>query len=318
MADTGARNPNILFDPQPYLTLRELVLWLTMVPESRLDALTTGPSANRRGPVDEALGGLQGLHLVGGGHEVKLALDQLGREGARRMIEAALNVEADDYVERFADRRDAEGKRLVVRNGRRRERTISIGADAVVLRVPRVNDRRFDEVTRERKRFRSRILPAYARPSPEMSAALPLIYLTCLSIGNFGLASHYLLGADAAELSLDAMGRLNEMWLEEYRSLRRRDLRSRRHARWLAVGVDFGAAWDEPGGLSMLVVIGVTEGQAKELLAVTMVAKSPESVMAWARLIGDLKSRGAPEPPALIAEPPLGAGAALRHAYRAT
>jgi putative transposase len=45
------------------------------------------------------------------------ALDELARQGARRMIAAALKVEADDYVARFAEDRGGDGRALVVRNG---------------------------------------------------------------------------------------------------------------------------------------------------------------------------------------------------------
>jgi hypothetical protein len=37
-------------------------------------------------------------------------LDELAREGARRMIAAALEVEVDEYVRRFAESRDEEGR----------------------------------------------------------------------------------------------------------------------------------------------------------------------------------------------------------------
>ena len=52
--------------------------------------------------------------------EMTLALDELAREGARRMIAAALRAEADEYVERFSDEGGEDGHRLVVRNGRAR------------------------------------------------------------------------------------------------------------------------------------------------------------------------------------------------------
>jgi hypothetical protein len=57
--------------------------------------------------------------LGGGEHaeEITATLDELAREGARRMIVAALEAEVADYVERFVEERDEEGKRLVVRNG---------------------------------------------------------------------------------------------------------------------------------------------------------------------------------------------------------
>jgi hypothetical protein len=51
---------------------------------------------------------------------LRATLDELAREGARRMIAAALEVEVDEYVRRFAEERDAEGHAKVVRNGRGR------------------------------------------------------------------------------------------------------------------------------------------------------------------------------------------------------
>ncbi|HEY2484164.1 MAG TPA: IS256 family transposase, partial [Candidatus Binataceae bacterium] len=45
-------------------------------------------------------------------------LDEIAREGARRMLMAALQAESADYVERHRDARDEQGHALVVRNGR--------------------------------------------------------------------------------------------------------------------------------------------------------------------------------------------------------
>src|SRR5438552_15225471 len=44
-------------------------------------------------------------------------LDDLAREGARRMIAVALQLEAAEYVTRFREARDECGHALVVRNG---------------------------------------------------------------------------------------------------------------------------------------------------------------------------------------------------------
>ena len=55
---------------------------------------------------------------AGGNEEITVTLDELAREGARRMIAAALRAEADEYVERFSDEVDEDDHRLVVRNGR--------------------------------------------------------------------------------------------------------------------------------------------------------------------------------------------------------
>jgi putative transposase len=86
-----------------------------------------------------------------GNEEITLALDELAREGARRMIAAALRAEADEYVDRFADDVDEDGRRLVVRNGRARERKVTVGSGTIPVRAPRVNDKRVEEESGERQ-----------------------------------------------------------------------------------------------------------------------------------------------------------------------
>src|SRR5690242_10584944 len=93
-------------------------------------------------------------------------LDEIAREGARRMLAAALRAEADAYINEFADLRDGDGHRLVVRNGHAEARTVTCAAGAVQVRAPRVNDKRTDEATGERRQFKSAILPAWCRRSP--------------------------------------------------------------------------------------------------------------------------------------------------------
>jgi transposase-like protein len=108
--------------------------------------------------------------------EITLALDELAREGARRMIAAALRAEADEYVARYEEEIDEDGHRLVVRNGRARERKVTVGSGTIPLKTPRVNDKRVDE-DGDRQKFSSRILPAYARRSPKVGEVIPILYL---------------------------------------------------------------------------------------------------------------------------------------------
>jgi putative transposase len=79
---------------------------------------------------------------VGEDNEVRVTLDDLAREGALRMIAAALEAEVDQYVESFAEERDEDGKRLVVRNGKAKERKLTVGSGTLPIRAPRVNDKR--------------------------------------------------------------------------------------------------------------------------------------------------------------------------------
>ncbi len=56
---------------------------------------------------------------VGEDDEGRVTLDDLAREGARRMIAAALEAEVEEYVGSLVEEVDEDGKRLVVRNGQR-------------------------------------------------------------------------------------------------------------------------------------------------------------------------------------------------------
>ena len=125
---------------------------------------------------------------VGEDSEGRVTLDDLAREGTRRMIAAALEAEVEEYVGSLVDEVGEDGKRRVVRNGQARERRVTMGSGTVPIRAPWVNDQRVCEETGERKRFSSRTLPAYARRSPKVTEVLPILALHGLSTGDFGPA----------------------------------------------------------------------------------------------------------------------------------
>jgi len=241
-------------------------------------------------------------------------LDGLAREGARRMIAAALRAEADEYVERFQGERDEQGHRLVVRNGRGKERRVTVGSGTVALRAPRVDDRREDPETGERRRFGSAILPRYARRSPKVTDVLPLLYLRGLSTGDFGPALRELLGEDASGLSASSITRLTKAWEGDYRAFRRRRLDFHRYCYLWVDGVHVSVRLGDDPQLCLLVVIGVREDGGKELLAVEDGYR--ESTESWASVLRDLKARGLTEPPKLVTgDGALGIWAALRDVY---
>lgn len=150
-------------------------------------------------------------------------LDEIVRDGARRMLAAALQAEVAAYVERFAHEVDEHGHRLVVRNGYHAPRVVTTAAGAVPVRQPRVNDRRVDEATGERKRFASAILPAWARKSPQVAEVLPLLYLHGLSSSDFAPALTQFLGT-ASGLSAKTITRLTEQWQAEAVAFNHRSL----------------------------------------------------------------------------------------------
>jgi len=62
-------------------------------------------------------------------------------------------------------------------NGYHQSREVVTSAGAVEVTVPRVNGRRTDPATGERRRFSSAILPPWARKTPKITEVLPLLYL---------------------------------------------------------------------------------------------------------------------------------------------
>src|SRR5262249_21733775 len=86
-------------------------------------------------------------------------LDELARQGARRMIEVALQLEVEEYVSRYRGERNAAGHAVVARNGTARPRTVTTGVGPVPVAAPRVNDRRV--VQGQRRRVTSAVLPPW-------------------------------------------------------------------------------------------------------------------------------------------------------------
>jgi putative transposase len=70
-------------------------------------------------------------------------LDDVVRQGARRMLAAALEAQVDAYLVDLADQRGEDGRRLVVqRNGYHRPRQVVTSAGAIEVKAARVNDKR--------------------------------------------------------------------------------------------------------------------------------------------------------------------------------
>src|SRR6476646_9653192 len=144
-------------------------------------------------------------------------IDEIVREGARRMLAGALQAEVDAYIAAHAAERGEDGRRLVVRNGYHQPREILTSAGAVEVTVPRVNDKRTDPDTGERKRFSSAILPPWCRKTPKITEVLPLLYLHGLSSGDFVPALGQFPGSSAG-LSPAVITRLTETWRAEQRA----------------------------------------------------------------------------------------------------
>jgi len=227
-------------------------------------------------------------------NQAQNAIDHLVREGARRMLQAALEAEVDAFLELHQERRDEQGRRLVVRNGHLPARQLQTGAGPLTLQQPRVRDRGGDE---GKVRFSSTVLPPYLRRSKSLDELIPWLYLKGISTGDFSEALQALLGPDAPNLSANVVVKLKAQWENEYRDWSKRDLSGKSYVYFWVDGVYFNVRLDGDRQC-LLVVMGATADGRKELVAVWDGFR--ESEQSWTELLVDLKSRGLAEAPKLV------------------
>jgi len=241
-------------------------------------------------------------------------LDELVRDGARAMVAAALQAEVAAYIDAHTDQVDAEGHRLVVRNGFHAEREVATAAGAVPVRAPRVNDQRIDEATGERRRFSSAILPAWARKSPQVAEVLPLLYLHGLSSSDFGPALEQFLGS-AAGLSAPTITRLTTQWQDDAAAFHKRSLKETDYVYMWVDGIHLKVRLEQDK-VCLLVMIGVRADGKKQLIALADGFR--ESSESWADLLRGCKRRGMRAPVLAVGDGALGFWKAVREVFPET
>lgn len=221
-------------------------------------------------------------------------LEDLVREGARKMLQAALEAEIEEHLSRFKHLVDEGGRRLVVRNGDMPERTVLTGAGPISITRPRVDDRALG--ARGEPRFTSRILPPFMRRAPSIDTLVPVLYLKGISTDDFPTALEAILGPQAKGLSASTVVRLKEIWTEEYAEWSKRDLSGKHYVYVWADGVYCNARLEDERSC-LLVVMGADSFGNKELLAISDGYR--ESTQSWKEILLDLRSRGLEKAPAL-------------------
>jgi transposase-like protein len=239
--------------------------------------------------------------------ESRTALDELLREGARRLLQEAVENEVQEYIEQHAALRDGAGRRSVVRNGHLPERDLVTGVGPVRVKQPRARDRRGGH------RFTSAILPPFMRRVPSVNALIPILYLKGISTGDFAEALTAILGPNAVGLSATNIVRLKEGWQKDYQSWSERDLSGTRYVYWWADGIYFNVRL-EPDRPCMLVIMGTRDDGTKELIAVVDGVR--ESKESWLEILRDLKARGlAGQPKLAVGDGALGFWAAMAEEF---
>ena len=238
------------------------------------------------------------------------ALSDLIRRGARQIIAQAVEAELQDFLAEYRDRRDEQGRQVVVRNGYLPKRTITTGVGEVEIQVPKVRDRSGSGI-----KFTSALLPPYLKRARSVEELLPWLYLKGVSAGDFSEALSSLLGPEAKGLSPATIGRLKAKWSAEHQRWQQRSLRQRRYVYIWADGIYFNIRADERQ--CMLVILGVTDTGHKELLGLESGYR--ESELSWKALLLRLKDQGLAQAPHLaIGDGALGFWKALPQVFPTT
>lgn len=244
------------------------------------------------------------------------ALEQALHKGAQAMLQLAIELEVQQYIEKYQQALDEKGHRLVVRNGYLPERDLLTGLGPVTVKQPRVDDRKLRERHKEAEGFTSAILPRYLRRIPSIDNLIPALYLKGISTNDFPKALSAILGEEAGGLSASTVVRLKRQWEEEYLDWTRRDLRDREYVYFWVDGIYFNVRLDDARSC-ILVIIAADKFGNKELLAVSDGYR--ESTIGWKEMLLDLKRRGLEMGPHLaVGDGAMGFWSALREVYPQT
>ena len=128
--------------------------------------------------------------------EVKSILEEIIREGARNLLQAAIEHEVNEYISSLSDKTDEKGRHTVVKNGFLPERAIITGIGPITVKQPRARDKR-----EQKKVFTSAILATYLCRIPSLDNLIPVLYLKGISTGDLTNALSAILGENAKGLS---------------------------------------------------------------------------------------------------------------------
>jgi putative transposase len=242
-------------------------------------------------------------------NEVKDALENIVRDGARRMLAWALEEEVNTFLGRDRYVRGQEFRGY--RNGYHPKREITVGLEPVEVRVPRVAD---VPVQVSPQGFQSQIVRRYQRASETTRRLFSQLYLEGLATGDFGPVFRELVGETTA-LSPNTIVRLKEHWGQEYEVWRKRPLWEHRYLYIWGDGI-YLKAGVEKEKTALLCIVGARDDGEKELL--TMEPGYRESTKSWAEVLRDLGSRGLEAPLVAVGDGVLGLWSALREVYPST
>lgn len=223
---------------------------------------------------------------------LKKTLDEIVKEGAQQILQKALEIEIEEFIQKYSHLTDESGKKRIVRNGHHNERLFQTKAGNVNIKVPRSRDRANDS---NRIYHQSGLIPPYLRRTKDIDEFIPFLYLKEISTGDFSEVLTELLGEDVS-MSSATVVKLKESWRTEYNDWHKRDLADKKYVYWWADGIYFNVRLEDDRAC-ILVLMGVTDKGKKELIAIEDGHR--ESEISWRNILLDLKKRGLKKGPSL-------------------
>lgn len=237
-------------------------------------------------------------------------LEAIVRRGARVMLQAAVEQEVTEYLERKPHHRTKEGAEFRgSRNGHSLQRSLTVGSGTIHLKVPRVAD-----VPLAQAPFESQIVKPYQRRSATLEALFPKLFIEGLATRDFEPALRCLLGAEAA-LSPSTIVRLNAKFKAEYEDWTKSSLSGLPIVYVWVDGVYMKAGLGDERAC-LLVVVGADVTGKKHLLALEEGYR--ESKESWLEVLRSLKRRGMNEPAVAVGDGALGFWTAAAELWRWT
>lgn len=246
----------------------------------------------------------QTIGKAGSSSEIWDYLEEMVRIKVREFIQSLLEDEVTELLGRGkSERREGLDASPAYRNGYGKRRRLTLGCGTITVRRPRIRG-----LT---ERFKSRVLPLFARRTKEVNQLLPQLYLHGLAQGDFDLALRGLLGEEAP-ISAGTIARLKEKWQSEWEEWRRRSLEGLKVVYMWVDGIYIKAGLEKTKA-ALLVVIGALSDGQKVILAVEPGYR--ESTESWTDLLRSLKVRGLNCPRLVAGDGHLGIWGALSEVF---
>jgi transposase-like protein len=251
-----------------------------------------------------------GKQTTTGGQTSRIVWDNL-EEWVRRKVQEFIQSLLEEEITELLGRKKSERRKVVdspagYRNGYGKARRLTLGCGTITVYRPRV--RGLEE------RFKSRVLPLFARRTKGVNELIPQLYLHGLAMGDFDLALRGLLGEEAP-VSASTVARLKEQWQAEWEEWKKRSLNGLEVVFLWVDGIYVKAGLEKEKAALLVVIGGLSDGR-KVVLAVEPGYR--ESTESWSGVLRDLKERGMNCPRLVTGDGNLGIWGALSNVYPAT